>query len=135
MGIKNRIALFVCVGLLSTTALAGSGWVDVAASGSDTFSIKTDSFRITTTDGGKQAARVIGRDVDSSTTQVSVEIWYVTTPECDNGYGNLVTLDIDGNFKYENPFADGAGSVASSIAKVICGVYEQKKRDAAQKSI
>ena len=40
----------------------------------------------------------------------------------------MITLDIQGNFKYENDFVEKGGSIASSIAAMLCHSLLEERR-------
>lgn len=125
---RHTLQLTLLALLVSTASLAiasdSDKWVKVGELDIGIFSIKKDSFENTTTRGGDRIAVVIGRSLSTKTKQISLEKWYVRVADCYSGHGQLATLTIDGEFKYENSWVEDGGSIASSIASVICGVHK-----------
>ena len=137
MNRRMLIALLAVTASTLTIASANEAdkWIIVGESGTDTFSIKKDSFENTTTKGGEEIAVVIGRSVSTKTKQISLEKWYVRVADCRAGCGQLATLSIDGEFRYENPWLEDGGSIASSIADVICSAHARISSEEQSKSI
>jgi len=117
---RIAIGVLLCV---ATVALAQTdGWVQVAVSadGSDTYSIKLHSGERTQNKQGQNITVVVGQDNDNARQSVQIEKWYVTESDCQLGYGDLVFLDINGNYVGEAPFASGSKNIGSAIAAAIC---------------
>lgn len=106
-----------------------TGWFTVATStdGNDIYRIKLHSGRHTSNGAGAYISVVVGEDENRSTHTTDIMKWYVTDADCSNGYGNLVMLDMDGNYKYEAPFASGSKTVGSAIAGMICAAHASEK--------
>lgn len=80
---------------------------------------------VSTTRGGKPAVVAAGRVTDKKSKLITFEKWYVTVEDCRAGHGKLVTIDMDGNFKHETQFVLTGGSIASSLADMLCYVVDQ----------
>lgn len=106
----------------STPSLANERWHHITSSkdASDEYSIKPDSSVRDTNKNDEKITIVVGKSTNKKTNQVELFKWYVTDVDCKKEYGNLVVLDLNGEFKYEASFAKGAGTVASVLAEVIC---------------
>lgn len=131
--IKNvcaGIALFVASSL--PTHAAESDWVEVSATDVNAFSIQVGSVEVGKNKGGAKIFSVTGRVLNKQTKSITVETWYVTASDCELERGSLVTLTIAGEYKFENDFVSGDGSVGGSIADIICGagLALAKKQDA-----
>lgn len=137
MNRKRLIAVFALIAcaMTSVSASGSDKWVTVSETDTETFSIKKDSFEHTTTKGGEEIAVVIGRTLSTKTKQVLLEKWYVRSADCRTGHGQLATLSVDGDFKYENPWVEDGGTAASSIAGVICSVHERVRQEEESKSL
>lgn len=63
---------------------------------------------------------------------------YVKWNECNQGYGQLTTTDIQGKFKYASDYVlgnDGGQSIAASVATQMCGAYKQaSEKNAAEQA-
>ena len=119
----SRIAIFVVLVASACIAVAqDSGWVQVAVSqdSNDVYSVKLHSGERSATKGGSPITVVVGQVEHKLTGQVDLNKWYVTDADCNQGYGNLEVTDMDGNFLYEAPFAQGGKNIASAIATDIC---------------
>lgn len=90
--------------------------------------MKQGSLELTTDKKGEKIAIVLGRVKDLKSTNISLQKWYVTDKDCENEYGALVTLKLNGDYLYENDFAFSSGSIASINAKIICAAAAQKNQ-------
>ena len=121
----RRLALIV-IGLVlavgSSTAQSGAAteWVTLAGTDQFTWEGHAGTVRATTTRGGTQVVVAQGRVTDKKTTVVTFQKWYVSVTDCRAGNGKLVTLDMEGNFQGENDFVLHGGTVASSLAEMLC---------------
>lgn len=113
------------------------GWQSVAVSsdGLQIYEAKNGSFQVAKSKGGEEIAVVIGKSENKSTSTIEVQKWYVKTADCRAKYGKLVTLDVDGSFKFENDFAEGAGNIAAAKAEFICDVYHYNMEAKRKKSL
>jgi hypothetical protein len=130
----NRRSLFVLFSLLSAFAYAQE-WIPLSGTDELSWEGLTQSREIVTNKGGKQVYVLIGRVVNKKTKAITPEKWYVTTDDCENGMGKIVTLDMSGNYKYENDFLIGSGNVASSLAGMLCYEVTKRKKENAAKSL
>lgn len=127
-----KAILFVIASLTAAFVAQGqTNWIRVAETDDSTWEVKPGSFEVSQTKGKQDIAVVIGRINNSKTKQVTVGKWYVTLYDCSREMGKMVTLDLDGKFRFENDFVFGAGSVATAIAESICAVhaFDVKSRD------
>lgn len=111
-----------------------AGWFTVVTStdGNDIYRIKLHSGQHTTNGAGAYITVVVGEDENRVSLNIEIMKWYVTDTDCSNGYGNLVMLDMDGNYKYEAPFASGSKTVGSAIAGMICAANASAKSEKSQ---
>lgn len=69
---------------------------------------------------------------------IKYEKKYVKWNECNQGYGQLTTIDMQGKFKYTIDFVlgDGSGqSIAASVATDMCRSYKQaSEKNAAEQA-
>ena len=111
----------ICI--ISTAAIAASdGWYFVARSkdSNDEYSVKLGSGARDSNKQGDSMTVVVGKISHKKENNIDIYKWYVTDSDCSQEYGNLVVLDIDGNFKFETPFAKGSNTIGSAIAEAIC---------------
>ena len=97
--------------------------------------VQNGSFRFMTVRSGDAVAAVNGRVFTASTKRIDVYQWYVKVNDCVNRIGGMVTLNARGEFVFENDFTFGAGSIASTIAELICGVAQDQAKKASDKSL
>ena len=97
-------------------------WIKVAEGNSITYSIQAGSVEIAKTRRGDTMVVGTGKASNATTNKHIGELWYVKAKDCVLGRGKLVTLDPSGEFKHENDFVNGLGTVASTIAEVLCSV-------------
>lgn len=122
--LSRTLLQVLCWSLMVLTcpqALGQPEWLNVSNSDENAYDIKTGSLEELKTKGGVDVAIVIGRVSNRKTRQIDLEKWYVSVADCDRELGKLVTLDLDGKYKFENDFVFEGGSVASRIAEMICG--------------
>ncbi len=131
----KKLVVAAIASLSLTTSIANNGWSEVANNGNTTWHIKDGSLEFRKTKGGAYIAVVVGRITDSKTSQITLRKWYVSAIDCKKKMGKLVTLDISGEYKGENDFVEGAGTIATSIADIICGAAEYSIREADSKSL
>lgn len=117
-------ALAAVAALLFCTSTHADNWIPTANSDSADFSILKGSFIVSKNKAGEEVATVTGRIRGTATKTVVLEKWYVKTADCAQKQGKIVTVDMDGKFKYENDFVFEAGSIASVNAELICIVYK-----------
>lgn len=89
--------------------------------------MQVGSFLISKSRAGLPVAVATGRVVSKKTTQVYFEKWYVTVQACAKGSGKLVTLTLEGDFKFENDYIAKGGNIASDLGDMLCIL--QKRQD------
>lgn len=119
----QRIIFFLLM-LIGVAAQAQTDWILVGEAETRRWEVKPGSLEFSKTKGGTVIAVVVGRIVNSSPNQVSLYKWYVSASDCKNEMGKMVSLGVDGEYKFENDFVFGSGNVASSIAQRICGAAD-----------
>lgn len=112
-----------------------SVWVQVASTDDDVYSIRKGSFEITNTKAGTPIAVVVVQNTEIKTGNVSYRQKYVAKSDCLNGLGKIVSLDTSGQYLYENDFVSGGTSIASSVASLICSIYNDELKKQSDKSI
>lgn len=114
---------FVLLSSVTTLAFAqDAGWFHIATSsdGNDDYSVKMHSGELTQNKDGQIIEVIVGQVSHKRAQTVEVVKWYVATTDCAQGYGDLVILDIDGNYEGKTAFAQGGKNIASGIASIIC---------------
>lgn len=121
----------------SSFALAQSNWVFIAENkqGSSTWEFQPGSLEFSKTRGGINIAVVTGRVTNKSTSQVDLNKWYVSANDCDKKMGQLVALNISGDFKHENDFVFGSGNIATALAEAICDAANYRMNENKKKGI
>ena len=116
--------------VLTATILSGSAfaqdWIDLASSDAGFWEGRAGTMDFATTKGGIPIATASGRIRWTKDKSVDFVRWYVAVDHCKKGYGKLVTLNMSGEFKYENDYVKNGGSIASSIGDVLCSGVEQR---------
>ena len=130
------------IAILAVMALAVGGvanaqteWVNIGDTDDSVWDIQAGSLEESKTKGGTPIAAVVGRVTMKVTKRIDVRKWYVSVDDCERKMGKLVTLDIDGKYRYENDVVFGAGSIGSSVAEMICGAYKQRVDERTKKGI
>lgn len=136
---QKYLSAFFLAGLAAvTTAYSQSdGWISVAESvdSNNVWEAKKGTYELTTNRVGEEIALLIGKLDNKKTKEISIEKWYVATADCKQGFGKVVTLDLNGKFQYENSFAEGAGNIATSKAMFVCAVYKYSQKEIEGKSL
>lgn len=114
---------------------AQTDWVNIGDTDDSVWDIQSGSLEESRTKGGTSIVAVVGRVTTKASKQIDVRKWYVSVDDCERKMGKLVTLDIEGKYKYENEIVFGAGSIGSSVAEMICGAYKQRVDERAKKGI
>lgn len=130
--------LFSIAGILiSTNLIAQDGWTVIAATTGNKYVISglNKSYTLGTNKKGEEIAVITTKSNDKVDNKVTLNKKYVRTRDCIYKQGKIVTLTMDGEFSYENDFIFGAGSIATSIAELICGIYLDEKKQVDEKSI
>lgn len=127
-----------CLGvglLLCTQAIAQNDWVSIGGTADVAYHIKAGSLETTLTKAKVPIAVVVCRTTRKSTQEVIVYKWYVTLSDCERKMGQLVSLGVDGAFRFENEFVFSAGNMSSDIAESICGAHAAQKKSHNDKSL
>ena len=122
----------VCV--LAQAQDQSPGWISVAATDEAKFEAQQGSFEVRTNRSNEEIAVVTGR-VILKTNNVELQKWYVRTANCDAKQGKIVVLTLSGDFKYDEDFIFGGGTVGSATAQFVCGVRKYVSEEARKKSL
>lgn len=123
--------------LLSFSASAEPDWINLGESkdGRLKWEAKPGSFEFSTNRNKDAIAVIAGRVVNSKTSDISLNKWYVSATDCKNKMGKLVTLSISGEFEFDTDFMYGGGNIGSGIAEFICAVADDSIKKANGKSL
>jgi len=113
---------------------ADNTWVTIAETDGGKWQIKSGSLEFTSNKSNVAIAVVIGRTI-SKKQQIDLYKWYVTAPDCKAGMGQLVSLSLQGEFKFENDFVEDGGNIASAVAEIICGAAKMQIEASEKKGI
>ncbi len=102
-------------------------WVEVSSSDEIVVSFRKGSFDIGRNDGGETIAMAIAQFVDNKQ-GVSYRKLYVTATDCRLGYGDLVSLELDGAYITSTKIVSRGDSVASGVADMLCALYESTRK-------
>jgi len=133
-----RILLVSLVLLLCSiaTSWAADGWVTIASTNEGgRWEAQVGSLEFSKTRGGDAITVIIGRITFAGTNTVSLYKWYVPLKDCVSGSGVVITLNMSGEYQFENDFVFNGGNVASAMASIICEAAKQAAENAAQKSM
>lgn len=127
------VVFAICAG---NVVHAEEGWVRIANNDSGiVWDIKAGSLELSKTRGEVPIAVVIGRTTDPGPKKVLFYKWYVPLKDCAAESGVMVSLNMSGEYQFENDFVFNGGNIASGLAEAICGAAKQQILDASQKSI
>jgi hypothetical protein len=115
----NRYVFGLGFAIAAAAALSGD-WIELASTGETLWEGRAGTRLTKTTKGGTPIAIASGRVVHQKTKEITFYQWYVSIEHCRARHGKLVTVDMDGNFKFENDFVLNGGNVASALAEMLC---------------
>ena len=115
---KKLVSIFVFL-TLSLPLLADESWIYIASSAESIWYGQPGSFEEVNTKAGVPIAAILGKIQNTKTSHIDLYKWYVSLSDCERNLGKLVTLDIDGNYRFDNDYVKGSGNVASQIAEFI----------------
>jgi hypothetical protein len=123
---KPRAALLLASVVLSFPESVGAAedWIILAETDRYRWEGRAGSLEFNENKAGEQISTATGRMTNRKTNQITFKRWYVRTSDCRKGSGKFVTLDLEGNFQFDTDFILKGGSVASSIADLLCGVVK-----------
>lgn len=130
----NRFYILLTI-FLSFSTLAAEDWIKIAETDDTLWEGRAGSRIPATTKSGKEISVASGRIFDRKEKRFDFVKWYVSVEDCYNGYGKLVTLNMQGEYRFENDFVEKGGSVASSLASMLCYPLLEEKREKAGKGI
>jgi hypothetical protein len=78
--------------------------------------------------GGEPIITAAGRTREKVSNRISFVRWYARVDDCRLQYGKLVTTDMGGTFLREADFVLGGGTIASSLAEVLCHAVSETDR-------
>ena len=123
---KIIVAVLMMVG--ATTAFC-QDWINIADNKDVRLDGRAGTREFSKTKAGKPIVVIQGRTFTKNTSAYSYEKWYIAVDDCKAGYGKLVTLTMEGEYKFENDTVLKGGSMASAISDVLCyPVLEQEKK-------
>ena len=114
--------ILTALALASITATASAQWVEIATGENGTVYLMREGTQARSqTRAGEPITAVTGSMRDRNGAQ-SFWRWYVRDTDCDRRIGRLTTLRASGEFAWHSDWAEGGGTVASELARVICNV-------------
>ncbi|WP_354286830.1 hypothetical protein [Sphingomonas sp. UYEF23] len=126
MEMRFSAKLIATIGVLlsfSAQANAASDWILLASTDTMVWEGRAGTLHLSKNNSQQDISVANGRATDTKYKRITFERWYVLVSACRNGSGKLVTTDMDGTFKFDTEFVLKGGSVASSLADMLCGFY------------
>ena len=118
------LVAWLCLALAPHLAAAQEDWINIANSDDSKWDVKSGSLENSKTKGGTPIAVVVGRISNTTTKRIELYKWYVSIDDCSRGLGKVVTLGVDGQYKFENDFVNSSGNIATAMAESICGAHQ-----------
>jgi len=131
---RSIFVVLMC-GVLVGSVAAQDKWLNIANSDESSWDFQPRSLDEVTTRAGIDVAVVVGRVINNKTKKIDLRKWYVSLSDCDRQMGNVVALDINGNYQYENDFVFGSGTIATALAEAICSAYSYRVKNRNEKGI
>lgn len=139
MNCKGYLQSLTVAALIAScgSVVAEDGWTNIGISGKNNarYDVRNGSFEITKTKGEVLVAVVVGRITDPRTSNISVYKWYVPLQACVDKLGTVVSLNVSGEYQFENDFVFGGGNIAAAMGETICAVAEQYLTEIKSKSL
>ena len=131
----KKVPVLIPLLLGASIAFGQSEWVSVASTDDMEWEFRSGSFEETVTKGGESIFVALGRVTGKIDKKIDLRKSYVSVRDCARKMGKVVTLGIDGSFRFENDFVFGGGNVASAMAEFLCGVQEYRVKNREKKGI
>jgi hypothetical protein len=122
-----KYLLLSLVALCSSPLFAADDWIKISETDNATWEGRKGSLEKKTTKGGVNVIVAQGRIFNKKTKAIEFEQWYVSVDDCNAKQGKLVTLTLSGDYKLDNDFVENGGTVASSLADMLCYGIKQAK--------
>ena len=136
MGVKMINRCFILLTLFLTFSIsANEDWIKFGETDASLFEGRAGSRIFSKTKSGKDISVASGRILTKKDRSIEFVKWYVSAEDCNLGFGKMITLDMQGNYKFENDFVEKGGTVASSLAAMLCFPLVDEKRERAGKGI
>lgn len=130
----KKLALCTLITLVCGSVLA-EDWIHSAGNDEADFFIKPGSLSFSKNKSKENIAVVTGKLVMKPSTQTTFFKWYVRLAECESKQGKIVSLNLSGEYQYENEFIVGSGTIASINAQSICSAADYITSEKRKKSM
>ena len=125
-----KAIIAVLIVLFSALAYPESGWIIIAETGKKPnnglrWEGKPRSLEFSETKGGTPIAVIVGKIFNKKTSYADLYQWYVSAGDCKRGMGKVISLDVSGNFVFENDFVFGSETIATALAETVCGAADR----------
>ena len=97
-------------------------WIMVGRTDTMTWHVRSGSLTVTEMQGNVPVVMVDGRITVHETSRITLYKWYVPVSDCTRGMGQIIALNMDGQYRYKVDFVAGDGSAASGMAEYICAL-------------
>lgn len=124
----KKILIAVVLGLAALSASATPNWKTLAESTTHQFQGDISSIDFGQNNGDEAVVYIKGRVIPLDG-RVVQEVWSVRFTDCDAGFGQLITLTGDGEFKTRDKFYVGGTNIANGIAGKLCYAYKKAKEN------
>ena len=133
----KHVLFAVALACAGMPVYAQSEWINIAVSSESNmrWDVQPGSLEFSKTKGGTAIAVVIGKITDTRTSRIDLYKWYVSETDCKKEMGKVVSLGIDGAYRFENDFVFGSGNIATLMAEAICGAADYRIKKANEKSL
>jgi hypothetical protein len=121
MKFPRTLIATLALGIASAHA-ADDKWVELASNNLGIYHARTGSLEFQTgARTGETYSTVIVRYLPKRQGSIVLRKWAVSLNDCSAGYGRLAIHDLNsGNFIDAVEWVDGAGSIASRVAELLC---------------
>ena len=109
-------------------------WFEIAESADFALGVKAEPIRITSTSGENEASTIV-QIRDKKKGLVSYKEWSIPTAHCRQGYGTLVSRNLDGSNRITNNYVQDGESLLAVVGTEICSEFRRSEQVAREKQL
>lgn len=119
---------FLALAIAMPLPAVAQDWLPLSEGSTFKFEGRRGTLKFSTNRAGIPVVTAMGRSINKANSNIAFEQWYVTVAECQQGFGTLITTDLNGDVISQNQFVEGGGNVASTLAEMLCGAVKDREK-------
>lgn len=104
---------------------SAANWLQISESETMITKANTSSFDITADSSGNLAISVIMQFAEKNTRDVNYIKWQITQHDCQQGYGSVRWIRLNGEHLLDQDFVLNGDNLISNVSTVLCKVFDQ----------